>query len=229
MRILLVEDDVNLSQDLHKQLVNDGFVVDTCFDGLLAEKMIARNDYQCILLDINIPGKNGLEVCLSIRKKEITIPVIMITSFGELDDKIQGFDCGADDYLAKPFYYKELLARIKVATKRNQGTENRITDKFMLADLVLDYHKKKVFRSGVEIKLTLREFELLKALAIANGNPVSKQYLLENIWGTTYGVNTNTIEVFINFIRNKIDKEHTVKLIKTKVGFGYYLAADEFS
>lgn len=227
MKLLLVEDDVNLSQDLYKQLLNDGYIIDVCFDGLLAEKMILRNDYKCILLDINIPGKNGVEVCKTIREAGITTPVIMITSFGELDDKITGFESGADDYLAKPFYYKELLARIKVVTKRHDKSDNKKNEIFMLADLIIDDNKKKVSRAGTEIKLTAREFELLSVLAAANGNPVSKQYLLENIWGSAYGVNTNTIEVFINFIRNKIDKNSNLKLIKTKVGFGYYLSADE--
>jgi len=214
-------------QDLHKQLLHDGFVVDTCYDGVLAEKMIIRNEYDCILMDINIPGKNGLEVCREIRKKNIGTPVIMITSFGELDDKIQGFDSGADDYLTKPFNYKELLARIRVIGKRSVQQESGKADTFTADDLKIDYLKKKVYRSGAEIKLTLREFELLKSLAMAGGNPVSKQYLLENVWGTVYGVNTNTIEVFVNFLRNKIDKNHPVKLIKTRVGYGYYLSAND--
>ena len=226
MKILLVEDDIHLLQDLSKQLISDGYVVDTCYDGILAEKLIFRNEYQCILLDVNIPGKNGLELCRSLREKDIQTPVIMITSFGELDDRISGFESGADDYIPKPFYYKELLARIKVVTKRNAqpGTGS---SKFILSDLVIDFDKKRVTRGGAEVKLTSREYELLKALAMSNGSPVSKQYLLENVWGTVYGANTNTIEVFINLLRNKIDKGADIKLIKTRTGFGYYLSIDE--
>jgi len=226
MKILLVEDDSHLAEDISKQLTADGYIVEACFDGMLAEKLITRNEYDCILMDVNLPGKNGLEVCKSIRGKEIHTPVIMVTSFGELDDRISGFDSGADDYISKPFYYRELLARIKVATKRGTSAGGA-SHKFILADMVIDYNKKKVTRAGTEIKLTSKEYELLKTLAMANGNPVSKQFLLENVWGTVYGVNTNTIEVFINLIRNKIDKGHSPKLIKTKVGFGYLLNADE--
>lgn len=227
MKILLVEDDVNLITDLQKQLSNDGFLVDLSYDGLLAEKMILREEYDCILMDINIPGKNGLQLCRDIRNKGITAPVLMITSFGELDDKIQGFDSGADDYLTKPFFYKELLARIKVLTRRHQVGNHLSSNYIKIADLEIDGIKKKVYRGGNEIKLTAREFELLRTLALAEGTPVSKQSLLENVWGTVYGVNTNTIEVFINFLRNKIDKGYSPKLIHTRVGFGYYLSADE--
>jgi len=225
MKVLLVEDDIHLSQDVSKQLTGDGFVVDVCYDGVLAEKMILRGDYACILLDVNIPGKNGLEVCKSIRAKDIQTPVIMITSFGELDDKISGFDSGADDYLPKPFYYKELLARIKVISKRNTIKEEG--NNYILEDLVVDFNRKRITRAGTEIKLTQKEFLILKTLIDSNGNPVSKQFLMENVWGNFYNVNPNTVEVFINLLRSKIDKNHSVKLIRTKTGFGYYLSAHE--
>lgn len=225
MRILLVEDDANLSEDLRAQLTMEHFEVDVAFDGLIAERLIQRNRYDCILLDVNIPGKNGYDLIKSIRYRQISTPVIMITAFGEIEDKLTGFESGADDYITKPFYFKELLARIKVFLKRSDLLP-RENDVFSLENLAIDYNKKQVLRDSQVIKLTAREFELLKLLADAGGNPVSKKELLQKVWGTSFEANTNTIEVFINLLRNKIDKNFEPKLIKTRIGFGYYLGTD---
>ena len=224
-KILLVEDDVKLSNDIKRQLVFEGYEVDTAFDGMLGERLIQRNKYDCLLLDINMPGKNGYDLAGSVRKMQKTTPIILLTAFGEIEDKLQGFECGADDYVTKPFYFKELLARIKVAVKRSEhsGTENT---SIVIADLVIDLEKKLVYRNGTPIKLTAREFLLLKILAEAQGNPVSKKELIKTVWGASFEFNTNTIEVFINLLRNKIDKKFSPKLIKTRSGFGYYLSKD---
>ena len=224
-KILLVEDDVKLSNDIKRQLVFEGYEVDTAFDGVLGERLILRNKYDCLLLDINMPGKNGYDLAGSVRKMQKTTPIILLTAFGEIEDKLQGFDCGADDYVTKPFYFKELLARIKVAVKRSEhsGIENK---SIVIADLVIDLEKKLVYRNGIPIKLTAREFLLLKILAEAQGNPVSKKELIKTVWGASFEFNTNTIEVFINLLRNKIDKNFLPKLIKTRSGFGYYLSKD---
>ncbi len=224
-KILLVEDDVKLSNDIKRQLVFEGYEVDTAFDGVLGERLILRNKYDCLLLDINMPGKNGYDLAGSVRKMQKTTPIILLTAFGEIEDKLQGFECGADDYVTKPFYFKELLARIKVAVKRSEhsGIENK---NIVIADLVIDLEKKLVYRNGTPIKLTAREFLLLKILAEAQGNPVSKKELIKTVWGASFEFNTNTIEVFINLLRNKIDKKFSPKLIKTRSGFGYYLSKD---
>src|ERR1035438_7464777 len=171
MKILLVEDDVNLSNDLKHQLLFEKFEVDTVFDGLLAERLIIRTMYDCILLDINIPGKNGYELTKEIRKRQINTPIIMITAYGELDDKLFGFENGADDYITKPFYFKELLARIKVFLRRSDQK-------------IIDHNKKQIFRNGLLIKLTPREYEIMDILVKANGNPLSKTQLLQKVWGT---------------------------------------------
>lgn len=225
MRILLVEDDVQLSNDLKHQLQHEGFEVDTAFDGMIAERMAQRNKYECILLDVNIPGKNGYDFAKSIRYRQIATPIIMLTAFGEINDKLQGFEAGVDDYLTKPFFFKELLARIKVSLKRSEHY-TKDEDVIVIHDLIIDIPAKQVRRGNLNIKLTAREFELLKTLAEADGDPVSKKELLHKVWGTTFEANTNTIEVFINLLRNKVDKNFDVKLIKTRVGFGYYLAKD---
>jgi len=223
MKILLVEDDFNLSNDLKHQLVLEQFEVDTAFDGALAERLIARNEYDCILLDVNVPGKNGYELTREVRKKQIYTPIIMITAYGELEDKLQGFDEGADDYVTKPFYFKELLARINVFLKRSEHYSSKNTS---VADLTVNHNKKQVFRDGKLIKLTPREYEIINMLVEANGDPVTKKQLLQKVWGTTFEANTNTIEVFINMLRNKIDKDFEPKLIKTRIGYGYYLGVD---
>ncbi len=226
MKILLVEDDVHLSNDLKHQLIAEGFEVDTAFDGMIAERLFHRNTYDCFLLDVNIPGKNGFELVKQIRHLKITGTIIMITAFGEIDDKLTGFESGADDYITKPFFFKELLARIRVFIKRSSHYHESDTN-YKIADLVIDIPSKIVTRNDKVIKLTAREFELLKTMAESKGNPVSKKELLQNVWGTSVEANTNTIEVFINLLRNKIDKNFDSKLIKTRVGFGYYLSETE--
>lgn len=223
MKILLVEDDLNLSGDLKHQLLLEKFEVETAFDGMLAERLILKNQYDCILLDINIPGKNGYELTKEIRARQINTPVIMITAYGELEDKLNGFAEGADDYITKPFYFKELLARVNVFLKRSEHYSAKNSS---VADLVVNHNKKQVFRNGTLIKLTPREYEIINILVEAGGNPVSKKQLLQKVWGTTFEANSNTIEVFINMLRSKIDKDFEPKLIKTRIGYGYYLGVD---
>jgi len=223
-RALLIEDDINLSKDLKAQLANENFEVEAAYDGLIAERMIQQGKYDIILVDVNIPGKNGYELVSSIRNRQVSTPVIILTAFGEMDDKLFGFDCGADDYLTKPFYFKELLARIRAVLKRSDHYSD--SELIVIEDMVIDTRKREVKRKNKIIRLTSREYEILVMLAEANGQPVSKKDLLNRVWGTSYSINTNTIEVFINLIRSKIDKDFTPKLIKTRIGFGYYIGTN---
>jgi len=223
-QILIAEDDVNIASDLKLRLQEEGFETEVVFDGTLAEKIITRKFFDCIILDINMPGKNGLEVCKSIREQKIATPILMLTAFGEVEDKVLGFENGADDYLTKPFYFKELLVRVKSLLNRGPR-HNEAPELITIHDLVIDLSSKKVMRQQVVIKLTAREFEILTMLAAAKGNVVSKKDLIRKIWGTLVEVNTNTIEVFINSLRNKVDKTHDTKLIHTRSGFGYFLSA----
>jgi DNA-binding response OmpR family regulator len=222
-KILIAEDDVNISADLKMRLQEEGFLTEAVYNGLLAEKLILRNAYDCIILDINMPGKDGLEVCKAARQQGISTPVLILTAFDEVEDKVTGFNSGADDYLTKPFYFQELLARIKSLLKR-QPLANEVSQVLSIENLSIDQKTKKVLRHGENIKLTSREYEILLLLASAKGNIVSKRDFIEHIWGTRVEVNTNTIEVFINSLRNKIDKGYEPKLIHTRPGYGYFLS-----
>lgn len=220
--ILLVEDDKVLNENIREALVAEGYQVDQAFDGFIAEKLLKKGTYHCVILDINLPLKNGYEVCKSFRQFNTTTPVLLLTAFDELEDKVQGFESGADDYLTKPFFIKELLMRVQALIKRSATNSAPANDVIVAGDLVIHQRLKTVSRAGKDIKLTPREYQILLRLVTANGEPVSKQLLIQEIWGSVFDANTNNIEVFINFLRNKIDKPFGKQSIKTKVGYGYY-------
>ncbi len=225
MKILLVEDDTTLNQNINEYLTKEGYELIVAFDGQIAQKLLKKNDYDCVILDINIPHKNGYELCREFRTYNSSTPVLMLTAFDELEDKVSGFDSGADDYLTKPFYMKELLIRIKSLTKRNQksGSVNE-SEVIQVEDIVINQKTKVVKRNNTEIILTPREYQILLKLILAKGELVDKQELVKEIWGGSFDANTNTIEVYINFLRKKIDKPFEKQLIKTKIGYGYYLS-----
>lgn len=225
MNLLILEDDKTLSEDLQHQFQAAGFVTEAAYDGSIGERLALRTAYDCILLDVNMPGKNGFALAQSLRQHDVRTPILMLTAFGEIEDKLAGFESGVDDYVTKPFFFKELLARVKVLIRRSQTAGTR-TGVFTIADLTLDPDRKEVRRAGQVLKLTAREYELLHLLLAADGLPVSKKEILQKVWGTSFEANTNTVEVFINLLRNKIDKPFEPKLIKTRIGFGYYLAVD---
>lgn len=224
-KILLIEDDVTLSRNITDALVSEGFQVEPVFDGVLADRLLRRNQYSCVILDINLPGKTGFAICRDLRRFNTTLPVIMLTAFDDLEDKVQGYDCGADDYLTKPFYTKELLLRIRSLLKRSQqtGATGQRSSLLVAGDIIIDQTSRRVTRQDQEIALTPREYEILLKLALSKGDLVSKKELIKEIWGTTLDSNTNTIEVYINFLRKKLDKPFGKDSIKTKIGYGYYL------
>lgn len=223
MKILLVEDDVTIAQNVKEALNTENYEVDVAFDGLIAEKYLKKEIYDCIILDINLPYKNGYEICKEFRTFNTSTPVLMLTAFDELEDKVQGFECGADDYLVKPFYMKEVLMRIKSLIKRSLNIlSGDISEIITVEDLVINQKTKSVKRNQTEIILTPREYQILVKLALAKGELVSKKELIQEIWGGSFDANTNTIEVFINFLRKKVDKPFEKQLIKTKIGYGYY-------
>ncbi len=221
-RILLVEDEPKLSHVIQEELSRQGYSVDVAFDGAVAERLFSKHTYALVLLDINLPYKNGLTLCKEFRERNKNIPIIMLTALGEIDDKVDAFQLGADDYLVKPFHFDELQARIKVFLKR-ADTLPLAVEKLTVADLEIDLQYKSVSRGSKEISLTAKEFALLVILARANGKIVSKQEIMERVWGLSFDTGTNTIEVYISFLRNKLDKPFNNKLIHTKAGFGYYL------
>lgn len=221
MKILLIEDDTTINQNITDALKVESFNVVSLFDGSLAERILKKEKFDCIILDINLPGKNGYAICKNFRQYNTETPVIMLTAFSELDDKVEGFNCGADDYLTKPFYMRELVLRIHSLLKRKSKSEFK-KEIITANDIVINQSTKKVTRQGKEIILTPREFQILVRLIENKGEVISKNILIQEIWGSIVDANTNTIEVYINFLRNKIDKPFGKNNIKTKIGYGYY-------
>lgn len=221
-RILFAEDEPKLSQIVQEELTRLGYYTDIAYDGLVAEKLFQQHNYSLVLLDVNLPYKNGLALCKEFREAKKGIPIIMLTALGELRDKMDAFDLGADDYIVKPFHFNELFARIKVFLKRSEaGSEH--SESMSLSDLEINFIDKTVIRANNSINLTSKEFALLALLMKANGKVISKQEILEKVWGLSFDTGTNTIEVYISFLRNKVDKPFANKLIHTKAGFGYFI------
>ncbi|GAA0876315.1 response regulator transcription factor [Wandonia haliotis] len=225
MKILVIEDDPTLNQNISEALEAEKMIVERVFDGSLAERMLKKDVFDCVIMDINLPGKTGFDVCREFRTFNTITPVIMLTAFNELEDKVKGFDCGADDYLTKPFFMRELLLRIHALVKRAKNQKNNPdeNDTLTAGDIRIVKSRKKVFRQEKEIQLTPREYQILERLSSNPGEIISKKELINEIWGTSFDTNTNTIEVYINFLRNKLDKPFGKNSIKTKVGYGYFL------
>lgn len=228
-KILLVEDDKTLSNNLKNYLMQEKFHVDCIYDGYSAMLSINEKSYDAIILDINLPIKNGWEVCKELREKNDLTPILMLTAFDDFNDKIHGFEIGADDYITKPFFMKEVVARLKAILKRTTKKTQSKEEKIWIHDLLIDTVQKKVFRNASPIELTQREYNLLIKLAEAKGNIVSKKEINQAIWEGSLDENNNTIEVYINFLRKKIDKPFSLNLLRTKIGFGYYLSDHEHS
>lgn len=226
MKILILEDDFTLSKEIVTFFTSKSFECNPYYDGSLLLKKYKANDYDLIILDINVPGLNGIEVCKAIRELDKKTPIIMLTAFSEIEDKLTSFEYGADDYLVKPFHFEELFARVSSLLRRKEIPQQK-KEKNSIQDLEIYETEMKVFRSGVEIKLTPKEFKLLLTLANANGKVLSKQFIADKLWDYHIETNQNTIEVYINFLRKKIDKDHPIKLIHTKIGYGYYLKESE--
>ncbi|MEY4937933.1 MAG: Transcriptional activator protein CopR [Bacteroidota bacterium] len=224
MKILLLEDDFTLSKEIKSFFLSKSMYCDPVFDGLLLLKQYHAEQYDLVILDINVPGINGLEVCETIRFEDKKIPILMLTAFGEIEDKLMAFKNGADDYLVKPFHLEELLARVNALLRRKEIPQND-SEVLIINDLEIFISEMKVKRANELIKLTPKEFKLLTILAYAKGRVLSKQDIADKLWDYHIETNQNTIEVYINFLRKKIDKEHAVKLIHTKVGYGYYLVS----
>ncbi|MES2689053.1 MAG: response regulator transcription factor [Bacteroidota bacterium] len=222
IKILLVEDDPKLGKTVRDELASSGYETDLAYDGKIAEALFNKNGYHLILLDINLPYKNGWELCKEFRQKNRDVPIIMLTALGEIQDKMEAFNAGADDFLVKPFHLNELLARIKVFTRRMQKNQS-MDDVLSMGDLVIDMNTKSVMREGREISLTLKEFMLLELLLRNKGRIVSKAEIAEKVWNINFDTGTNTIEVYINFLRNKVDKPFGHAMIHTKPGFGYFI------
>ena len=225
MKILLVEDEPKVAAFIKKGLEEQAYEVDQAFDGLFGKKLALQNEYDLIILDVILPHASGLEVCREIRKHNTTVSILMLTALGASDDKNLGLDSGADDYLGKPFEFKELLARIRALTRR--ATDAPTGEVLKMADLEMDLAKKTVTRAGHPINLTAREFALLHYLLRNRERVVSRVDIIEQVWETSFDTGSNVIDVYINFLRKKIDKDYSPKLIHTLVGMGYVMKETE--
>lgn len=225
-KILIVEDEQKVAGFIKRGLDEQSFSTEVAFDGLIGKKKAFSNTFDLIILDINLPLLNGFELCKEIRLVNTKVPVLMLTAMGTTDDKLTGFDSGADDYLVKPFEFRELLARIKALLKRAQGT-SLSGNILSVADLEMNIESKVVKRAGRKIDLTAKEFHLLEYLIKNKGRVVSRVDIAEKIWEITFDTGTNIIDVYVNFLRKKIDKDFTPKLIHTQIGMGYILKEGE--
>ena len=221
MKILLVEDDQKISSFVKIGLESNDCIVEIAYDSTIGEKLAFSRKYDVMILDVVIPGITGFELCKKIRSRNISTPIIMLTSLDSEDDKLTGFGSGADDYLVKPFSFQELMARIKALNRRNKAVV--INPVLKIADLELDTIALKVQRGGKEINLTATEYKILELLISNKGKVLDRIYLAEKIWGFSFNSGTNVIDVHINSLRKKIDSQHDKKLIHTRKGFGYYL------
>jgi len=220
MRILIVEDEPKVASFIKKGFDENQLEADVAYDGLSAEKLARQNKYDLYLLDIIIPVMNGLELCRKLKQINPGIPVMLLTALGTTDDKLSGFDAGADDYMVKPFEFRELLARVKVLLRKS-GQSPDIVNRLVTGDLELDLDRKVAHRGGTLIELTAREFALLEYFMRNSGRVLSRNDIAEKVWDMNFDFGTNVVDVYVNFLRKKIDKEFDKKLIRTKVGFGY--------
>ncbi|HLL96694.1 MAG TPA: response regulator transcription factor [Spirosoma sp.] len=220
MKLLVVEDEPKTLQAIQQGLEESQFEVDVAYDGLIAKRLALKNNYAAIITDLVLPGLNGYELCRQLRAEGLTTPILMLSALSETDDKVLGFDAGADQYLTKPFQFAELLARVHSLTKR--GTQVSMTAQTLrYAGVEMNLDAKTVTRDGQPIELTAREFALLEFLMRNQGRVLSKPTIAEHVWDINFDTGTNVVEVYINYLRKKIDRDFPKKLIHTQFGMGY--------
>ena len=226
MRILVVEDEKKINDVIVKTLKKEKYGVDSCFDGEEALDYIFSVEYDIILLDIMLPKKNGFQVLESMRKKGIKTPVLFLTARDQIEDRVKGLDLGADDYLVKPFAFEELLARIRVVLRKNSESGEDSGNILKIANLTVDCNKHEVFRDDVSIKLSAKEFSILEYMMRNKGRVVSKEKIEEHVWDFDYEGGSNIVEVYIKFLRKKVDNDFSPKLIHTIRRVGYILKVE---
>ncbi|HEV7331495.1 MAG TPA: response regulator transcription factor [Flavisolibacter sp.] len=222
-KLLLVEDEQKIADTLKLGLTENGYQVDVAYDGAIGWRLFQQQQYNLVILDLNLPGMNGYELCKHIRAKDAAVPIIMLTALNSLENKIEGYDAGADDYIIKPFAFKELLMKIRVLLKRTMNQHIPVGTLLKAADLEMNLDSKEVSRGGKNINLTAKEFQLLEYLLRNKNRVVSRADIAINVWDIDFDTNTNVIDVYINYLRNKVDKPFDQKLIQTQVGMGYIL------
>jgi two-component system, OmpR family, copper resistance phosphate regulon response regulator CusR len=225
VKILLIEDELKTLQYISKGLEENGYEVDSASDGKTGKHLALRNNYQLIITDIIMPGLNGRELCTELRASNVVTPILMLTALGSTDEIVEGLDSGADDYLPKPFEFKELLARIRSLTKR-QGKPMAEENLMRVADLIMDVNRRTVTRAGKHIELTAKEFLLLEYFLRHADKVIPRAELAKNVWDIDFDTGTNMVEVYVNYLRKKIDRDFDKKLIHTQFGMGYILKKD---
>lgn len=224
MKVLLVEDEKKMASSLKVGLEEQGMNVELAFNGADGLNKSMTNVYDVIVSDIMMPGISGLDMCKSLRAQSIQTPVLFLSALATTDNKVEGLEIGADDYLVKPFEFKELVARIKTLAKRYKPNTTNSTDNTLsVKDLVMNLEARSVKRAGKSIELTAREFDLLQYFIENKNRVISKKELNENVWDIHFDTGTNVIEVYVNYLRNKVDKEYSIKLIHTVHSKGYLL------
>ena len=223
MRILVVEDEQDMNLLIQKVLQRSGYSVDVCFDGQEAEDYLAGTEYDVILLDVMLPKRDGYQLVADLRSKGVDTPVLFLTARDSIADRVKGLDLGADDYLVKPFDFDELLARIRVLSRKRVGHKS---NQFTVADLTLDVERRQVYRAGQEIRLLPKEFSILECLMRGKGNVLSRRQIEDSIWNYDDTPSSNNVDVYISKLRKKIDGDSPVKLLHTIRGVGWVLRDD---
>lgn len=223
MRILVVEDEAKVASFVRRALEEESYAVDVCADGARGLDLARAGCYDLVILDLMLPGMPGLEVLKTLRKEQVAAPVLILTARSELDQKVKGLDAGADDYLTKPFAIEELLARVRVLLRRGSGEAAGV---LQVDDLVLNPGTREVTRGGKRIELTAKEYALLEYLMRNAGRVLTRPMIAEHVWNQDFDTFTNVIDVYVNYLRNKIDRGQERKLLQTIRGSGYTLKAD---
>jgi len=224
-KILLIEDETNVVNLLKRGLEEEGYEISVAMDGVSGYEMAGNHIFDLMIIDIMLPGMNGIDICRKLRQQKNSTPILLLTALGSTENIVTGLDSGADDYLVKPFNFAELLARMRTLFRRKlePGTELKEDNTLSLGDLVLDLDTRTTTRSGNEMPLTATEFRLLEYLLRNKNRVLSRMDILEYVWGVNFNMNTNVVDVYINYLRKKIDKDYEPKLIHTVVGMGYVL------
>jgi DNA-binding response OmpR family regulator len=220
MRILIVEDEEKLAQSLKKGLEKEGFAVDYIMDGDAGERriIVSHKDYDLIILDLMLPGKDGFQICRDVREQQITTPILVLTARDATEDKVSALDAGADDYLVKPFSFEELMARVRALLRR---PEQALPNELVVKDLRLDTTTRTVTRKGKEINLTLKEFNLLEYLMRHADQVLTREQILDHLWDFAFDSFSNVVDVHVKNLRKKIDGNYNEKLLETIRGVGY--------
>jgi len=226
MKVLVIEDEVQVSSFIKQGLEEKAFDVEVAYDGNIGERLALQRDYDVVVLDIVIPGINGFDLCKILKTEKPQVPVLMLTTLSTTADKLAGFEAGADDYLLKPFEFEELMARLRALGRRHTLSVSPAGSMLRLEDLRLDLEKKLAFRGDKSIKLSAKEFSLLEYFMRNPGKAISRAELAEKIWDIKFETGTNVVEVYINMLRNKIDRDFMPKLLHTRIGLGYVLSND---